>query len=496
MRPFRFFVVIPTLLAALINLSAAQTPSGHRFNALTTPVFTTLVNFDQTDGASAADTTLVQGTDGNFYGVAEVGGANSDGTVFNITPTGTLTTIYNFCSLTNCADGSIPSGGLIQGANGNFYGVTVKGGAYNGGTMYEITPDGVLTTLHSFDSVVDGANPIGTLLQSNGYFYGVTQPYSTGTDQQGTVYKISASGTVTTLYYFCSQINCADGTYPVGGLIQASDGNLYGETNEGGNNSTCLQTQSYGCGTIYRITPAGVLTTLHSFAGYPDDGNEPSGGLLQASDGNLYGVTAGGGTNNAGTAFKITFDGTLTTLYSFCAQEMRGECLGGRSPYAGFVQGTDGNLYSAAYAGGTYDYGTVYKMTTQGRLTVEHSFDSTDGGLPGGGGVLQGTDGSFYGATENDGEYGYGTLFNISVGLAPFVKTQTTIGRVGSSVVILGMNLTGASSVTFNGTAAVFTVVSSSEITATVPTGATTGPVVVTTPGGALTSNVNFRIVP
>jgi uncharacterized repeat protein (TIGR03803 family) len=489
----QFLAVTFFSVVAMLNASAAQ--SVNHPEAPAAPVFTTLVNFDQTDGTSAANTSLVQGTDGNFYGVAAVGGANAQGTVFKVTSTGALTTIYNFCSLTACADGSIPGGGLVQGANGNFYGVTVQGGANNVGTMYEITSEGGLTTLHSFDPAVDGANPIGTLRRSNGYFYGITQPYGLGTGQQGTVYKITASGTVTTLYYFCSQPNCADGSFPFGGLTQASDGNFYGETIEGGNNGTCLQTQSSGCGTIYRLTSTGLLTTLHSFAGYPDDGNNPSGGLLQAGGMDLYGTTEGGGANNLGTAFKITLGGVLTTLYSFCAEYVRNECPNGRSPYAGFAQGTDGNLWSVAYAGGTYGYGTVYRMTMQGKLAVEHSLDSTDGALPGAGGLLQGTDGSFYGTTEAGGEYGDGTLFNLSVGLAPFVETQTNVGKAGSSVVILGTNLTGATSVTFNGTVAVFTVVSSSEITATVPTGATTGPVVVTTPTGVLTSNQKFKII-
>ena len=495
MRPSRILTVTFASVSLLVMTSGAQTSSGPSLNAPSLPVFTTLVNFDEANGAYAAATPLVQGTDGNFYGVAGEGGANNDGTVFKITSTGVLTTLYTFCSQPNCTDGSIPSGGLIQAANGNFYGVTVKGGANGDGTMYEITPDGSLTTLHSFESAVDGANPIGTPLQWNGYFYGITQPYGNGPNAQGTLYKITPKGTVTTLYYFCSQPNCADGAYPGAGLIRASDGNIYGTTSEGGNNSTCLQVQSYGCGTIYKITSAGVLTTLHSFAGYPDDGNQPSGGLLQASDRNLYGTTAGGGENNYGTAFKLSLGGVVTTIYSFCAQPVHNQCPYGRTPYAGFIQGTDGILYSAAYAGGAHNYGTVYKMTTQGRLTVEHSFDSTDGGLPGGGGVVQGTDGSFYGATENYGAAGYGTIFNLNLGLAPFVELQTTSGKVGTSVVVLGTNLLAATSVTFNGAAAAFTVVSGSEINAVVPSGATTGEVVVITPSGALTSNVNFRII-
>ncbi len=213
---------------------------------------------------------------------------------------------------------------------------------------------------------------------------------------------------------------------------------------------------------------------------------------------NLYGTTAGGGVNNYGTAFQISLSGVLTTLYSFCAQQTHKMCPYGRTPAGGLVQGTDGNLYGTAYAGGTGSvdgYGTIYKLTTQGRITVEHSFDSTDGAYPANADLVQGTDGSFYGVTQNGGAFGVGTLFNLGVGLTPFVRTQTSFGKVGTQVVILGTNLTGATDVTFNGTTAIFIVVSSSEIEATVPTGATTGPVGVMTPIGTLKSSKIFTVL-
>ncbi len=144
---------------------------------------------------------------------------------------------------------------------------------------------------------------------------------------------------------------------------------------------------------------------------------------------------------------------------------------------------------------GRSDYGTIYRLTRQGNRTTEHSFDSTDGAYPGGSDLVQGTDGSFYGTTQNGGTSGVGTVFNLNVGLAPFVETQTTFGKVGAPVIILGTNLTDATIVTFNGTTAVFTVVSSSEIAATVPAGATSGFVFVTTPSGTLKSSTGFRIV-
>jgi uncharacterized repeat protein (TIGR03803 family) len=247
----------------------------------------------------------------------------------------------------------------------------------------------------------------------------------------GTVFRITPSGTLTTLYSF----DGADGEAPDAGLTQGIDGNFYGTTIFGGGGDC----GSNGCGTIFKITPSGTLTTLHSFD--QADGSGPNAGLVQATDGNFYGATSGGGANGRGTVFKITPSGLLTTLYNFCSQS---NCTDGTDP-AGLVQDTDGKIY----------------------------------GTTGGGG---------------NGIDGYGTVFRLSVGLGPFVKTLPTSGNMGAAVNILGNNLTGATSVTFNGTTATFTVKSKSEITTTVPTGATTGTVQVVTPDGMLSSNVPFTV--
>lgn len=246
---------------------------------------------------------------------------------------------------------------------------------------------------------------------------------------------------------------------------------------------------------MFRITPSGTLTTIHSFSGYPIDGAYPSASLIQATDLNLYGNTeyGGNGGGDGGTAFKISLAGSYSVVYNFCSRTSAGKCLDGFSPSAGFVQATNGDLYGTA-SGGTYENGVVYQLTTKGKLVIEHNFDTADGLNPYGG-LLQGTDGSFYGSTQNGGPNGYGTLFNLSLGLAPFVETESAAGKVGAPVTILGTNLTGATSVTFNGVEASFTVVSSSEITATIPTSATSGFVVVTTPTVTLTSNKKFRIL-
>jgi uncharacterized repeat protein (TIGR03803 family) len=213
---------------------------------------------------------------------------------------------------------------------------------------------------------------------------------------------------------------------------------------------------------------------------------EPYAALIQGSDGNLYGTTAFGGSGLAGTVFKVTTAGTLTTLHSFNFSD-------GSSPYAQLVQGTDGNFYGTTYGGGTNSDGTIFKITSGGTLTTLHNFAGSDGTFvfPG---LTQATTGTFYGATQSGGTNGSGTVFSLAVSLGSFVKTVLTQGSVGNSVIILGNSLTGATSVKFNGTAATFTVVSSTEITTKVPTEATTGSVKVVTPGGTLTSNVVFTV--
>jgi uncharacterized repeat protein (TIGR03803 family) len=438
-----------------------------------TVTFTTLHSFDGTDGATP-DAVLVQGANGNFYGTTINGGATSNGTVFKITASGTLTTLHSF----DGTDGAYPFAGLVQATNGNFYGTTDDGGVNvcggsGCGTVFKITPSGNLTTLHSFDGT-DGYAPEAGLVQGNGNFYGTTR--AGGASNDGTVFKITASGTLTTLYSFCSQTGCTDGAYPQAGLVQGIDGKFYGTTEEGGANSN---------GTVFKITPSGTLTTLHSFDG--TDGAFPQAGLVQGTDGKLYGTTEEeGGANSYGTVFKITPSGTLTTLHSFDETD-------GAYPFAGLVQATDGNFYGTTTQAGANGYGTVFTITPSGTVTTLHSFDDADGAYSQAG-LVQDTNGKFYGTTEKGGANGDGTVLSLSVGLGPFVVTQPTSGTVGAAVKILGTNLTGATSVTFNGTAATFTVKSKSEITTTVPLGATTGTVQVVTPGGTLSSNVPFRI--
>ena len=478
--------------------------------ALPAQTFTTLRRFDKTDGA-IPDAALVQATNGDLYGTTYGGGANGGGTVFKITPSGGLTTLYSFlCSQTNCTDGLDPTAGLIQGTDGNFYGTTPIGGANKGGTVFKITPRGTLTTLYGFCSTpyglcTDGEYPGAGLVQAtNGDLYGTT--FEGGANNGGTVFKITPGGTLTTLYNFCAQSGCTDGVQPDAGLVLAANGDFYGTTWAGGANSSA----SVAGGTVFKITPSGTLTTLYSFCSESGctDGALLLAGLVHATNGDFYGTTYEGGVNGLGTIFKITPSGTLTTLYSFCS---RSACSDGEYPYVGLVQATNGDFYGTTPSGGANCLypcgGTLFKITPGGTLTTLYSFCSqsgcTDGESPVAG-LVQATDGDFYGTTAGGGaghcsegsDPGCGTVFSLSVGLGPFVKTTPAFGKVGAVVKILGTNLTGATSVSFNGTAAGFTVVSPSLIATTVPVGATNGTIQVTTPGGTLASNLAFRVLP
>lgn len=457
----------------------------------------TLASFNATNGSSPEYMSLVQGFDGNFYGTTEAGGAYGKGVVFKVTPSGTLTTIYSFCAKSGCTDGANPWEGLVQATNGSLYGVTTYGGTSNRGTIFKITA-GTLTTLYSFcaqSNCPDGAYPYGALVQANGDFYGTTN--TGGAYNNGTVFKITSSGTLTTLYSFCAGGSpCSDGTSPFAGLVLATNGDFYGTTTYGGTSSNC---PPYACGTVFKITPSGTLTTLYSFD--LADGDDLVAPVIQATNGDLYGTTAGGGAGadpGSGTVFQLTLGGTLTTLTNFCGANV---CSYGGVTAAPVAQATDGNFYGTTpYGGGSGHYGTVFEITSSGTLTDLYAFCSqtgcADGSFPAGG-LLLATNGIFYGTTSGGGSScGCGTIFSLSTGLGPFVETLPTSGKVGAKVIVLGNTLKGATSVTFNGTAATFTVVSGTEITATVPTGSTTGTVeVVTSKGKTLKSNVVFRVI-
>jgi uncharacterized repeat protein (TIGR03803 family) len=456
--------------------------------------FTPLHIFDGYDGAEPYKAALVQGTDGNLYGTAAGDGplGVKAGTVFKITPDGTLTTIYAFCSQFGCADGLGPAAELLLSTNGNFYGTTSGGGANSAGTVFTITPDGTLTTLYSFCSqsnCSDGSAPWGSVQGTDGNFYGTA--FAGGDTNNcnppsgcGTVFQMTPAGVLKTLYTFTASGGAGAG--PVAGLVLGNNGNFYGVTG-------CESTE-----TVFKITRLGKLTTLHFFGG--SDGRCPVAGLVLGSNGNFYGTTAIGGANSYGTVFKITPTGKLTTLHSFDSTD-------GANPSAGLVQATDGNLYGTAEFGGNVcdafpGCGTIFKVTPHGKLTTLYNFCSqagcADGALPVSA-LVQHTNGNFYGTTfGNDVEGGalFGTVFSESVGLGPFVEALTYSGKVGATIEFLGQGFTSSSIVSFNGTPVTPTVISGTYLTAKVPSGATTGFVTITTLSGSLQSNKRFRVLP
>jgi uncharacterized repeat protein (TIGR03803 family) len=311
--------------------------------------FNTLLDFDGTNGNNPIDTPLVQGIDGDLYGTTEYGGVYGYGTVFKISPSGTLTTLWSFCAKTDCPDGDEPQAGLTLAIGGDLYGTTFGGGAHNTGTVFKITPSGELTTIYSF----------------------------------------------------CAKPGCADGFNPSIGtaLIVGTNGDLYGATG----------TTTIG---FFRLTPAGKLTNLYTAPGYV---RYPTG-VVQASDGNFY-LTVSGGNGPDGDIIKITPAGKGTILYSFCSLT---NCLDGANPGGALVQGANGDLFGTTAGGGEYSNGTFFELTFAGKLTTLHSFDYGTAGNLGtdeNSGVILGSDGNFYGVSEYGGEdcsTGCGTLFQIT----------------------------------------------------------------------------------
>jgi uncharacterized repeat protein (TIGR03803 family) len=431
--------------------------------------FATLAYFSDN---SSIFSSLAQGQDGNLYGTSNNGGTNGDGSVFRVTPQGELTTLYSFCTEPNCADGSSPFSGLALGTDGNFYGTTQDGGNSGLGTVFKITPAGVLTVLHNFVGA-DGSYPdAGLALGTDGNFHGTT--CTGGLYGSGTIFTITSAGAVSTLHNF----DGTDGSCPMAALVQGTDGAFYGTTYEGGSSEACYNK----CGTVFRITDTGAFISLHGFVF--TDGAYPTAPLMQASNGAFYGTTYGGGdvgqhicTLGCGTIYKISSGGTFATLHKFHGSD-------GGNVDAGLIQATDGDLYSE-----NPDNAQIFRLALPSTITTEYAFHESGGNTA----LLQASDGLFYGTYESYDVFS--AIFSLDIGLNPFVAFVIPTGKAGQTAQILGQGFTGTTSVTFNGVeASGFEVVSDTYMTAVLPSGATSGSVVVVTPSGTLTSNVNFRV--
>ena len=353
---------------------------------------------DESDDALGPGGALVQGKDGNFYGISSTGGTGGGplsmggftgaGAVFKITPSGTETILHAFAD--TAADGGNPQG-LTEGSDGNLYGTTLNGGANSTGAVFELTPGGAMTILYSFAGGNGGDHPDAGVIQANdGNFYGTAINYFENSD--GMVFQLTPEGTLTRLHSFAS--SPTDGVSPQGSLLLGSDGNLYGTTSAGGSNNL---------GTVFKVTPDGVETVLHSFGGTPADGAAPQFGVVQGADGNLYGTTGNGGTNGYGTVFKLTPDGIETVLYSFSGT---GD---GSYPSTALVQGGNGNFYGGTYSGGvSAGSPTIFELTSAGVVTSLYSFPS---GVISVTNLVNGSDGNLYGTTYQGGTHESGTFF-------------------------------------------------------------------------------------
>jgi len=434
-----------------------------------------LHSFGVTDGAEPY-AALIEASDGNFYGTASRGGASDLGTVFRMDPSGRVTRLHSFTG----ADGRRPYAPLLEGSDGGFYGATHAGGVNDLGTVFRVESSGAFTSLHDFTGP-DGSTP-NALIEFDGDFLGTT--FGGGENDQGTVFRMDPAGSVTTVHSFA----VTDGSLPSAALLLASDGNFYGTTSNGGEGGygTVFRMDSsgvvtthhaftavgaaapdsalieaaggnlygttvtsaapkpyYGPGTAYRVgfdgsyamlhvfsapaavtemengdllvttsatvermTPLGDVTTIHRFP--PPEGSEPQTALIQASDGDLYGTAPFGGAGGAGTAFRLNADGSVTTLHDFSYASL----ADGVYPYAGLIQATDGLFYGVTGAGGDTEGGTIYRMDSSGNLTTLHNFIPADDGrypLT----LLQAADGDFYGITYDGGDHNFGTLFRM-----------------------------------------------------------------------------------
>jgi len=368
-----------------------------------------------------------------------------------------------------------PLSGLTLGADQRFHGTTNAGGSRNHGMVFRLSPDGSIVDEHDFEGGADGGFPWAAPIQgADGAFYGTTAGASSA--YAGTVYKIDTTGRYSVLHLFST----TDGRGPISSLVQGADLNFYGTTTSGGQN---------GMGTFFRISSTGDFSVLYSFDS--TDQGSPVGPLIQASDGNFYGVTPGNGTTIKGAVLQMTPSGTVTVFYKFTGGANGGQ--DGFQPSGGLVQATDGNFYGTFLSGGAAGYGVFYRLTPEGVFTDLHDFRTQSGIYPQNT-VMQHTTGKFYGTAFAGGANNDGVIWEYDAGLAPFVTFLNVYGQVGAQVDILGQYFDSTSTVYFNGVPAQNPKITSTYIEATVPDGATTGPITVTTAKGTLTSNKPFVV--
>jgi uncharacterized repeat protein (TIGR03803 family) len=406
--------------------------------------------------------------------------------VFRFTTSGSFTYLHAFALSDSDNYFFNPSGGLTLSTDGRFYGVTEYGTDYNVGKVFQMTPDGMVKTLHTFTGGDNGGCPFNPpILSMSGDFYGTTEGGCSGGSSLGQssaiIYRMNRNGNFTVLHVF----SAADGYKAAGPLIQATDEWIYGTTGTGGEHDK---------GTIFRINRDGHFETVYSFDGA--HGIFPNGWLVQANDGSFYGTTQDDGLSAFGAVYRLSPSHQFTLIHNFSGNS------DGAFP-RNLVLGSDGNLYGTSVRLNVKGGGVLFRITPGGQFTVLHNFDSgqsSPGDIPVS--LVQHTNGLLYGITANatrgmdaDG-LEYSTFYSYSLGLPPFVTYLASYGRVGTQVDILGEHFTNDSKVFFNGVRAQIVTVAPTYMRVVVPSGATTGWITVTTDKGTLKSNRKFVIRP
>lgn len=418
-----------------------------------------------------------QGRDGKYYAIS-ASGNGCTGTMYSATISGTIT----LADCLNSATGDYPYGGVVLGSNGEIVTAVALGGADGDGALFEVTTSGMETILHSFANNGDSGWPVSPpVLASDGNYYGITAANDEGNQFASTFYKITPAGVFSTLHAFTS----TEGNQCFF-IIQGSDGNFYTACNYNGANNQ---------GTLVKITKAGVVTVLHNFTG-TDGSNAANGGpLVEANDGNYYGLTNNGGTDGYGVAYRLTSSGSYTVLQNF-------DGTNGSYPLFGMTLGPDGKMYGTTSRGGSEgscanNCGTIFSLTTAGTLTTLYNFvaSTSEAWYPESNLMLD-TNGLFYGTTNGSQQNGE-AFYSFNMGFKAFASLVSTAGKESALIGILGQKFTKASIVEFGGVKAVtVSLAGTTYLSATVPAGALTGPVTVTTGSTVLTTPQTFKVTP
>lgn len=424
---------------------------GVLFALATDGSLTDLLSFSDSMYPVFPQAPLIWGSDGALYGTSQAGGAWGYGDVFRLTTTGEMSVLGSF----DQTNGSSPRASLVEGSDGMFYGTTYEGGGQGCGTVFRTTPAGTLQALASFSHPDAAALITGLVQGTNGDLYGTS--YAGGTNNAGTLFRITTNGVEKALISFPEADNSAAGPLP-SRLASSADGNFYGTLQTGGTNNL---------GTVFRMTEDGSLSTIGTFD--ETNGTDPSGGLLYGSDGAFYGTTARGSSwpppSGSGSVFRVTTNGEITTLAQFFGTN-------GSYPNGDLAQDRDGNLYGTTRFGGggmtNGDGGTLFRVHTNGELTVLFAFNGTNGNAPTGG-LVQGLDGAFYGTTSAGGEFGAGTVFRITTNreLATLVDFTGTNGARPAGRLIIGPGgaFYGTTTSSYNGDGTLFRITTNGVLT-------------------------------